>query len=50
VGCTDTAGTKVCYCNTDLCNKSGGVRTRDVDVLALTAITLASFILSFKLL
>ena len=31
VGCTTTTGTNTCYCNTDLCNKSGGIRSQNVD-------------------
>ena len=50
VGCTTTTGTNTCYCNTDLCNKSGGIRSQSVDLFALSVMTIASLIVSFKFL
>ena len=49
VGCTTSGTSSICYCSAELCNKSGGIRTQNVDIMALALTTLATIIVSFKL-
>jgi hypothetical protein len=49
VGCTNASLTITCICNTDLCNKSGGHKSNNVNIFVLTAVTFASVAFSIKL-